>query len=85
MSVKIEYASGAALLPLPGYFWRGGGAEHAIYGKKPGFFDPDQLYDLRNDPDEENNLASHLDYQPKLQEMRAELRKYTRSLPGKFD
>lgn len=62
----------------------GGGGEHATYGKKSGFFDPDQLYDLHNDPTEENNLANHSDYQPKLQEMRAELRKYTVSLPGTF-
>jgi arylsulfatase A-like enzyme len=63
----------------------GGGAEHAIYGKHPGFFDADQLYDLRNDPTEENNLANHPDYRVKLQELKTELRKYTTSLPGNFE
>lgn len=63
----------------------GGGAEHAVFGKKPGFFDADQLYDLRNDPTEEHNLANDPDYQLKLQEMKAELRNYTVAVPGKFD
>jgi arylsulfatase A-like enzyme len=62
----------------------GGGAEHAIYGKKPGFFDPDQLYDLKIDPNEMNNLANDPEYQEKLNELKSELRKYVDALPGEF-
>lgn len=62
----------------------GGDAEKATYGKKSGFFDPDQLYDLEADPGEENNLASDADYEQILREMKQELQKYLDDLPGKF-
>ena len=35
----------------------GGAAEHETYGILPGYFDPDQLYDLEKDPGEQVNLA----------------------------
>lgn len=63
----------------------GGGAGSGTYGKKSGYFDLDQLYDLNNDPIEENNLANNPEYAQKLKEMKAELQKYVDSLPGKFD
>ncbi len=63
----------------------GGGAEHASYGKKPGYFDPDQLYDLEADPDEMVNLAGDPNYQEILEELKTELQKYLDDLPGKFD
>ena len=58
------------LMIIPG----GGHAENETYGKKPGYFDKDQLYDLETDPDEQNNLAQNLQFQQKLDEMKAELK-----------
>lgn len=63
----------------------GGGAEHEAYGKKPGFFDTDQLYDLSKDPKEMVNLAKKPEFAAKLREMKDELHNYTSKLPGKFD
>lgn len=62
----------------------GGGAEHEVYGTKPGFFDADQLYDLSKDPQEMKNLAKDPQHKALLEEMKAELRKYTSKLPGKL-
>ena len=63
----------------------GGSAEHGSYGKLAGYFDADQLYNLKNDPTEQKNLASNPEYQAILIEMKAELQKYLDELPGKFD
>jgi hypothetical protein len=65
---------------LPG----GGDAEHRSYGKKPGYFDSDQLYDLEADPDEMANLVHNPEYEEVLIEMKVELQKYLNKLPGKF-
>jgi hypothetical protein len=62
----------------------GGDAEHRSYGKKPGFFDSDQLYNLETDPDEMFNVVNEPDYQEIRTKMRAELNKYLNDLPGKF-
>ncbi len=63
----------------------GGQAEHESYGKLPGYFDNDQLYNLETDPGELNNLANNPDYQKKLMEMKKELQTYLDDLPGKFE
>ena len=63
----------------------GGQAENETYGKKPGYFDPDQLYDIDADPDEMVNLANRPEYKDKLKELKSELQKYIENLPGKFD
>jgi arylsulfatase A-like enzyme len=63
----------------------GGHAENHSYGKKPGYFDPDQLYDLAADPGEMNNLATNPEYGEILLQLKAELQKYLDDLPGKFD
>ena len=63
----------------------GGSAEHGSYGKLPGYFDADQLYNLKDDSTEQKNLASNPEYQAILIEMKAELQKYLDELPGKFD
>jgi arylsulfatase A-like enzyme len=63
----------------------GGHAENQSYGTKPGYFDPDQLYDLSSDPNEMHNLAADPAYQDTLLDLKAELRKYLENLPGKFD
>jgi arylsulfatase A-like enzyme len=62
----------------------GGGAENGTYGKKPGFFDPDQLYDLKNDPKEDVNLAKMAEYKNKLQEMKNLMQSHLKKLPGKY-
>jgi len=62
----------------------GGAAENASYGMKPGYFDPDQLYDLKNDPEELVNLAKNPLYRAKLLELQKELQSYLNDLPGHF-
>ena len=62
----------------------GGDAEAMSTGKRPGYYDKDQLYDLSRDPDEQNNLASDPEFAGKLGEMKAELQKYLVDLPGGF-
>jgi len=69
------------IMLLPG----GGDAEHRSYGKKSGYFDLDQLYDLEADPDEMVNLVDDPGHQEVLKEMKAELQKYLDDLPGKFE
>jgi len=62
----------------------GGGADAGSTGKYTGYYDSDQLYDLSQDPGEQNNLAYDRRYARKLQEMKAELVKYLNQLPGGF-
>jgi arylsulfatase A-like enzyme len=69
------------IMLLPG----GGDAEHRSYGKKPGYFDLDQLYDLEEDPDEMSNLANDPEYANVLSDMKNELQKFLDDLPGKFE
>lgn len=59
-------------------------AEHESYGKLPGYFDPDQLYNLRTDPDEQVNLVNNPEYAATASEMRALLKTYLEDLPGSF-
>ena len=66
---------------LPG----GGVAENQSYGIRPGYFDPDQLYDLRNDPGEMHNLAYDPDYADILLKMKRILEGYIDDLPGTFN
>ncbi len=51
---------------------------------KPGFFDPDQLYDLSKDPNEQNNLAGHPEYGAKLNAMKKLMRQHALKAPGTF-
>ncbi|HFE54069.1 MAG TPA: DUF229 domain-containing protein [Bacteroidetes bacterium] len=69
------------LSAIPG----GGHAESESTGKKPGYYDPDQLYDLQSDPDELHNLAKDPAYEPVLREMQEVLRGFLKRLPGKFE
>ncbi|MDZ7723044.1 MAG: sulfatase-like hydrolase/transferase [candidate division KSB1 bacterium] len=62
----------------------GGHAEHESYGKRPGYFDSDQLYNISEDPGETNNLAQDPTYQTKLTEMQQALDEMTDDLPGAF-
>jgi len=68
------------LTAIPG----GGDAERKSTGSFPGYFDPDQLYDLSRDPNEQNNLAKDPEYKQKLEEMQREMQKILDTLPGTF-
>ena len=64
------------------------GGEHAearSTGRCEGYYDPDQLYDIANDPQEKTNLANKPEYAKKLSEMKKLLQGYLDKLPGKFD
>jgi len=50
----------------------------------PHYFDPDQLYDLQNDPYERKNLAADNRYAPVLKDMKARLRKYLDTFASPF-
>ena len=64
----------------------GGGAEHNAYINMPNFTDPDQFYDLKNDPKEENNLINDPKYADQIKAMKKELKeKYLDKLPGKYN
>ena len=68
------------IMLIPG----GGDAEHMSMGKYPGYYDPDQLYYLPDDPDEQVNLAGEPAHADKLAEMKAELKTHLDRLPGTF-
>ncbi len=51
----------------------------------PGFFDPDQLYDLDSDPDEVNNLADSPECKDILLELKQQLQKHLDSFDHPFD
>ena len=48
------------------------------------YYDADQLYDLRGDPDEQTNLAAAADHKDKLAEMRTLLTEHLARAPGTF-
>ncbi len=52
--------------------------------KFPGYYDHDQLYDLRKDPGEQNNLAKNPEYKTVMSKMKSELKKYSQQLPHRF-
>ncbi len=62
----------------------GGDAEFPATKRYPHYADADQLYDLKNDPNEQVNLYNHPDYQEVVKTMRKELKKHIQSIPGSF-
>ena len=50
----------------------------------PNYFDQDQLYNLKNDPTEKNNLAGNPEYARKLKAMQELLKEYLADLPGPY-
>ncbi|MBK1876693.1 sulfatase family protein [Pelagicoccus mobilis] len=63
----------------------GQSAENRSYGKKPAYFEIDQLYDLNTDPGETVNLANNPEYASRLKALKAELQTYIDDLPGDFN
>ncbi|OXU15314.1 sulfatase family protein [Sedimentisphaera salicampi] len=61
--------------------WKG---HRAVYVKFPNYYDFDQLYDLKNDPEERVNLAAKAEYKDQLDEMKDILKKYMEKIPQKF-
>ena len=48
------------------------------------YFDEDQLYQLENDPFEQSNLYSDTSQKAKIKELKTELKKYLKIVPGTF-
>jgi len=57
---------------------------NALTHYKKHYFDADQLYDLENNPREQNSLANNPAYKKKLEVMKALLKKHIADLPGTF-
>ena len=68
------------LMLIPG----GGDAEFPSTKRYKHYYETDQLYDLRNDPKEQNNLFGDPQYADKVKDLQNELKKYLYKLPGKF-
>ena len=62
----------------------GADAEQIAIDKYPAYFEPDQLYDLTRDPDEQRNLADDPAYAERLIEMKRLLDQRVGALPGHF-
>ena len=50
----------------------------------PAFYQPDQLYDLKNDPNEQHTLAQSPEYADKLKQLKDALSQHLREMPGSF-
>ena len=50
----------------------------------PHYYDPDQLYDLAEDPDEQNNVWGEEDQAERQEALRDLMESYLVTLPGKF-
>ena len=68
------------LMLIPG----GGDAEFPSTKRYKHYYDTDQFYDLRTDPNEQNNLFGNPEYKEKIEELQNELKAYLEKLPGKF-
>ncbi len=83
---KLEYHFTDPTLPfshlmlIPG----GGDAEYPSTRRYKHYYDPDQLYDLRTDPGEQDNLYNNPQYQDTVKMLKKELIKYLDKLPGTF-
>jgi len=62
----------------------GGDAERRSMDHFPAYSERDQLYHLKYDPGEQNNLADDPAHAEKLEEMKGELKRHLRDLPGRF-
>ena len=66
------------LMLIPG----GGDAEFPSTQRYKSYYDKDQLYDLKKDPEEQINLFGKSEYTDKQKELKNELKKYLNDLPG---
>jgi hypothetical protein len=48
------------------------------------FFDPDQLYNWKADPNEQSNLYGQVNYQPTVDHLRAVMQEQANKTPGTF-
>lgn len=55
-----------------------------VHTRFPGYFADDQLYDVRKDPEEQNNLAQDPAYQEHLKELKKLMAEYSSQLPHQF-
>jgi len=69
------------LVMIPG----GETVEKLSFTTVPHYTDPDQFYDLKNDPNELHNLIDDPKYMDKIKELKDELRERLCQLPGTFD
>lgn len=83
---KLKYHFTDASLPfshlmlIPG----GGDAEFPSTNRYKHYYDADQFYDLNEDSKEQNNVYTDKKYAGKLKELKKELKKYLKDLPGVF-
>jgi len=63
----------------------GSDAEHMSMEKYPAFYDADQLYNIKLDPDEQKNLAKDPEYAAKLKELKADLSAHLKTMSGTFE
>lgn len=66
-------------------FWTG--LDHHNYQNErmyPSFWEADQLFDLKEDPYEQNNLAGNSKYADRLRAMQSKLSKYIQNMPHTF-
>ena len=68
------------LMLIPG----GGDAEFPSTKRYKHYYDTDQLYDLRTDPDEQDNLYGNKDYEEEVKDLKEDLKTYLNDLPGIF-
>ena len=78
---KFKNARGDNLLRLKGYIQNHGLVKRGMKNKN--YFDPDQLYNLKDDPDEKNNLAKDEKYAGQLKKMKAVMKKYLKTFPNR--
>jgi len=63
----------------------GSDAEHMSMEKYPAFYDADQLYNIKLDPEEQKNLAKDPEFAAKLKELKADLSALLKTMPGTFE
>jgi arylsulfatase A-like enzyme len=60
-------------------------AENESYGKVPSYFEKDQLYNIKLDPNEHNNIIDIEKYQDIYRDLNSRLEQHLYEMPGKFD
>jgi len=79
----------AATKGFPLTHWVGYGGPHALelitMKEFAHFFDPDQLYNFRSDPGEQNNLYGQINYQATSDHLRGVMRAQASKMPGTFE